>query len=367
MVKRLFFAVLLIAMSAFSYAQEIKEVTLVVNGEGVTKEDAINVALRSAIEQAFGVFVSANTTILNDELVKDEIATVSSGNIQKYTELGTSTLPNGQYSTTLQATVSIKKLVKYAQNKGSECEFAGATFGANIKMLQLRYDNAKKALSHLREYTKIVGSHIFNYEIIVGNPRTYRGKALVPVTIKYVPNDMTKEYFKTVWNTLDVTSFDSKETQTLYGIDAQKYSFYSLGRLGSDYHPYISVFDKIFDYNFGSAKKGFPCAIEYQRDSWGRSTSETDYSLMDVFEKYVINGFVIKDNNGEKLQVPIVSGTTEIRDSHLNSYKSNVFLDNLVAYQKAFKGKKGGSIEFTLEISVDELSNISKFIIEPKQ
>ena len=228
MVKRLFFAVLLIAMSAFSYAQEIKEVTLVVNGEGVTKEDAINVALRSAIEQAFGVFVSANTTIINDELVKDEIATVSSGNIQKYTELGTSTLPNGQYSTTLQATVSIKKLVQYAQNKGSECEFAGATFGANIKMLQLRYDNAKKALLHLREYTKIVGSHIFNYEIIVGNPRTDRGKALVPVTIKLVPNDMTKKYFKTVWNTLDVTSFDFEEMQTLDGIDDQKYSFYHM-------------------------------------------------------------------------------------------------------------------------------------------
>lgn len=74
MVKRLFFAILLIAMSAFSYAQDSKEVTLVVNGEGSTKEEATHVALRSAIEQAFGTFVSANTTILNDELVKDEIS-----------------------------------------------------------------------------------------------------------------------------------------------------------------------------------------------------------------------------------------------------------------------------------------------------
>ena len=45
------------------------EVSLVVTGEGATKEEATNNALRSAIEQAFGVFVSANTEILNDEIV----------------------------------------------------------------------------------------------------------------------------------------------------------------------------------------------------------------------------------------------------------------------------------------------------------
>ena len=57
------------------YAQEIDKVTLVVSGEGATKEQATHMALRSAVEQAYGVFVSANTEILNDELVVEEIAT----------------------------------------------------------------------------------------------------------------------------------------------------------------------------------------------------------------------------------------------------------------------------------------------------
>ena len=91
---------------------------LVVNGDGATKEEATHAALRSAIEQAFGTFVSANTTILNDELVKDEIATVSSGNIQSFTELSSYTLPNGNMSVSLQVTVSIGKLVTYAKSKG---------------------------------------------------------------------------------------------------------------------------------------------------------------------------------------------------------------------------------------------------------
>ena len=73
-----------------SYAQNYnetsdeKEITLIVSGDGVNKEKATMTALRSAIEQAFGAFVSSNTKLLNDDLVKDEIVTISSGNIKKY-------------------------------------------------------------------------------------------------------------------------------------------------------------------------------------------------------------------------------------------------------------------------------------------
>ena len=49
---------------------EANDVVLVVSGDGNNKEEATNVALRSAIEQTFGTFVSSNTEILNDSLVK---------------------------------------------------------------------------------------------------------------------------------------------------------------------------------------------------------------------------------------------------------------------------------------------------------
>lgn len=63
------------------------DITLVVSGNGANKEEATKVALRSAIEQVYGTFVSANTSIVNDELTKDEIVTVASGNVKSYTEL----------------------------------------------------------------------------------------------------------------------------------------------------------------------------------------------------------------------------------------------------------------------------------------
>ena len=71
MKKSLLFLVLLLSLSI--NAQDDKTVTLNVSGTGKNLEDAKTNALRSAIEQAFGAFISSKTEILNDNLVKDEI------------------------------------------------------------------------------------------------------------------------------------------------------------------------------------------------------------------------------------------------------------------------------------------------------
>ena len=147
------------------------EVTLVVSADGTTKDEATKVALRSAIEQAYGTFVSANTTILNDELVKDEIVTVASGNIKGYKEIASNVMPDGKTFVTLQATVCISKLVSYAQSKGAETEFAGATFGMNIKMKELNKQNEKKALDNLLIQIKQLASYAFTWNLNVQEPK----------------------------------------------------------------------------------------------------------------------------------------------------------------------------------------------------
>lgn len=124
------------------------DVTLVVTGDGKTKEEATKVALRSAIEQVYGTFVSANTSLVNDELTKDEIVTISSGNIKSYEEI--ESLSSDDYSiVTLKATVSISTLVSYAKSKGASVEFAGSTFGMNMKIKELNRKNEQVALDNL--------------------------------------------------------------------------------------------------------------------------------------------------------------------------------------------------------------------------
>lgn len=146
------------------------EVTLVVSADGATKEEATKVALRSAIEQAYGTFVSANTTILNDELVKDEIVTVSQGNIKNYKEIACEQITGGKTFVTLQATVCISKLVSYAKSKGASTEFAGAAFGMNMKIKELNKQNEEKALANLYTQVKEMIPYTFTYDLKIEEP-----------------------------------------------------------------------------------------------------------------------------------------------------------------------------------------------------
>lgn len=198
------------------------EVMLVATGEGSTKEVATTNALRSAIEQTYGVFVSANTEILNDELVRDEIATISSGNIQKYNEIACVDLPNGNKEVTLQATVSVSKLVSYAQSKGSECEFAGAVFGANVKQLELNKKNAQKAYEHLIFQLKQTSDRLYSYRLQVSDPKM---SGDVSFTVFVTGTDYTSSIGEMVFNTLQAISLDKNQASPILEMGADLFKY----------------------------------------------------------------------------------------------------------------------------------------------
>lgn len=169
-------------------------VTLIVSADAKTKDEATKIALRSAIEQAYGTFVSANTTILNDELVKDEIVTISSGNIKEYKEIASEQMPNGNMYVTLQATVSISKLVSYAQSKGAETEFAGSTFGMNMKMKELDKKNEEIAFDNLAKQVISLYPLAFSYKLEISEPKVINNNTVYFNKDKYtveLPNSLS--------------------------------------------------------------------------------------------------------------------------------------------------------------------------------
>ena len=192
-------------LSSTLFAQ-VNEVTLVTSGEGPTENEAVNEALRSAIEQAYGVFVSANTDILNDELVKDEIVTVSSGNIHSYKKLGCVEQANGHKNVSVEATVSVSNLVSFAQSKGASCEFAGAVFGANLKLINLNKTNAEKAIEHLYTSLESVAATMYDYEVEVGQPKA---DGTIEITATAKANENHKTFTNMVYNTLKSLSINN--------------------------------------------------------------------------------------------------------------------------------------------------------------
>lgn len=188
----LFIVMAVLLCSTVCHAQTKDEVSLVVYGDGANKEEATKVALRSAIEQVYGTFVSASTTIVNDELTKDEIVTVSSGNIKSYEEIAYTLLPDGRSSVTLQTVVCISQLVSYAQSKGASTEFAGATFAINMKMKELNKKNEELALQHLLTQMEAMIPFSYDAKLVIEEP-TYARES--DFSVAYGLNYMIKDWF----------------------------------------------------------------------------------------------------------------------------------------------------------------------------
>lgn len=160
----------LIFVTTGLFAQDNQEVQLVVNGQGKDIELAKANALRSAIEQAYGVFISSKTEIFNDELVKDEIIAVANGNIRDYQVLSEIQLTPELYSATLKATVSIGNLKNFCESKGMTSEFSGSLFGANIKMQKLYEANEALAVKELCAAMKPLAMKAFDYKLKPSEP-----------------------------------------------------------------------------------------------------------------------------------------------------------------------------------------------------
>jgi len=169
---RLIFLVSFVGVIFFqAHTQTSDIVTIKTLGQGKTVQDATTQALREAISQAYGVFISANTTIVNDSLLKDEIVSLTTGNIQKYSILSQTEVPGIGYSVFVNADVSLSKLSSFAQSKGSEATFDGGGFAMNIKLQKLNEQAELKALSNLLQQTWFYIQNSISFNLSVGEPK----------------------------------------------------------------------------------------------------------------------------------------------------------------------------------------------------
>lgn len=171
------------------------QVSLVVMGQGSTHDAAVTSALRSAIEQSFGAFISSQTRIQNDVLVSDEIVAISSGNIKKYTILS-EIHESSSYSVTVNAIVSLSKLSSFMSKNGNTCTFDGDALANNIKMMKFREENTTKCLDNLCSLLEIVYKDAFIFDVNkVENPIFCEAHScyFFPVTISCISNNVSSD------------------------------------------------------------------------------------------------------------------------------------------------------------------------------
>lgn len=295
-------------------ATNTNEVTLVVSGDGETKDKAINIALRSAIEQAYGTFVSANTTIVNDELTRDEIVTISNGNIKGYKELSSMQV-GGKTAVTLEATVSISNLITYAQSKGASAEFAGATFARNVKMKELYKQNETKALDNLLTQVKFMLPSCYDLGLSdIGEPKesyNYPNCYELAIYVDFKPNANTKVLCDLFLNTLK--SLSSEKPSRPSRDQGSELHFYWQGELNKETQEYVRGHSTLQAEFFS---KGYnPYGFYLRNPYWIEERFWAQLQNVTTAFQY---SFVITDNLGGK--------------SYLEPKMAGPYYDNLVPY-----------------------------------
>ena len=218
----LLIASLMVFTQQASKAQEPdKTVTIVVSGSGKTQDQAKQNALRSAIEQAFGAFISSKTEIFNDQVVVDQMSSVASGNIKSYDVLNESQLPDGSWGVTLKTIVSVDKLTSFVEAKGNGIEIKGGLFALNIKQQLLNEQGEIKAVNEMVGLLHEPMQISFDYDIISSDPKSVDAESKnweIPLVVTATANkniDFCRNYCIKTLAALSLSSEEVTSYQSL--------------------------------------------------------------------------------------------------------------------------------------------------------
>ena len=121
--KQLFEAIVLsvflvlVPLACFIHAQEPDRIDkVVVTGVGVDADKARQNAIRNAVEQVIGTYVSSDTMVQNSQLLKDEILSYSGGYVKESRVISQEKGDDGLFSIKLEAQVVATKLKRKIQS-----------------------------------------------------------------------------------------------------------------------------------------------------------------------------------------------------------------------------------------------------------
>jgi len=261
--KRIISTILLL-FNIMSFSQELeKTIDVMTVSTSESKSEAIKLALRDALEQTFGTFISSSTEILSDEIVKDEITSLSSGNILKYEIISELQLPNGLYSVSIKSTVSIKSFATYMQNKGHKVSFSGSKFTMDIKLLNLNQQSEDKAIKNMIVVLKEMMKNSVDFKILASSEPILDEISYVDrgVTIK---KKLYKVRIDVGWElNKNYTSFENYFIESLKGISMKNSEINKYLNLNKDIHQFLVIDKENLNYDNENIKDIFPYTQKY--------------------------------------------------------------------------------------------------------
>lgn len=277
--KKLLIAIL-ISIPLFASAAD--EISLTASGNGSTQDAAVKSALRNAIEQAYGAFISTNTQILNNKLVKDEIVSLSQGVVKSYNiESSAYFKERNVFFVTVRAVVSISSMASFVNAKTSSgVKVNMGVFDANIKLAELNKKAEKRIMENLVDFIATV-PHLWSYRMVLDEPFVsdmYEGLYQINGFVYVLKNENTIQILNLI-----------KETLLSLSLSAEERANYD--KWGLNYYTVRSISFSQNDLFFRNPQLPFVGMKElfYKTDG-------IRYFANDILLLYAFFGFTIADN-----------------------------------------------------------------------
>tara|TARA_B100000780_G_scaffold277151_1_gene247201 strand:- start:691 stop:2262 length:1572 start_codon:yes stop_codon:yes gene_type:complete len=238
------------------------------SGYGPTEQEAINIALINALQETLGGYLSSNTKILNDKLVKDEISAITDGEVFKYKKLETKKISEQEYFVILDVTITKSKLAKYfSRNDENSVIFEGDKLQQNLKIIAINKTSEVNSIKNLVEVADGFLNKITNYKV-------YK-KEEIP---EEVGTKFELEYLVEGKTNINIDELSSLIISSLYKITLDKSEIKKLKKYKQSIYDY-----KIYSGNTGAHKFYFrnPASIEILKGFSNKiENSYSDFNLL---------------------------------------------------------------------------------------
>lgn len=226
-----------------------KTTTVVASGTGRNEEQARKQAEINAIVSTIGSFVSQETTVINDKLIQDKIAEISSGTITK-TEI---VKPFDGKSMTIRATVSVSEVMSFCKKNGIGTTVNGSGIYTEIERMGNNQDGEETALEGLSKKLESMLKQCFDYKVIASDPSfektgnsrsnqriSSRDNIIIPLKVEVYTNANIKIVFDEIKKTFKGISMSRSEMEMYKKLGKRFYEVTILSEHEFDKEPVAS-------------------------------------------------------------------------------------------------------------------------------
>ena len=183
------------------------EKKIIASGFGANPDQALQKALRNAVEEAVGSYISSNTLIENDDLIEDKILSLSRGFIKDFRTLSTEKI-DGETKVTVAAIVTGDQVIETLKSSGVEVEIKGNLLFSQFSDLNRQMDDEAKLVESL--FSEVPANSPFDFIVSNDTPVQLEGQSgfQVQLSVKAVVNKNYTILMQNMKNILDGIALD---------------------------------------------------------------------------------------------------------------------------------------------------------------